>query len=230
MVTLNQIWKDNDYVYIAHDAGLEVVEIDPEEKIAYIEPSFGFNSVWASDSMVFLATTFSGIKYIEKTCISGTVLTPENLIDCLIEYVPPYGITSQNIRYIHGNDNYMIWCTDLGVDVYKMEPYGYRSTTTISGAQKCFMTSSGKFYYTSVSGSEWFLNRVNKSLWDWTVPDYVYNTGGDILPPGLEINDIFITENTASNTIDNTAFIATTSGVYVIDEGNLDYVVYYTGG
>ena len=233
--TLNQIWKDDDYVYVVHNVGLEVIEIDSEEKIAYIEPSFGFNSVWASDSMVFLGTTFSGIKYIEKTCISGTVLTPENLITCLTDYTPPYGITSQNIRYIHGNSDYIMWCTDLGVDVYRAEPYGYRSFTTVSGAQKCFMTSIGRFYYTTVSGATvsgidylWSLNRLNNSLTDWTVPDYSYSTGINILPVGLEINDIFVTESTAANGIDNTVFIATSSGVFVIDEGNLNYNVYLT--
>jgi len=227
MVTLNQIWKDNNYVYAVTTSGLDVIEIASEQKIAYIEHSFGFNSVWANDDVVFLGTTLSGIKYIEKTCISGTALTPENLVGYLTKYIPPYGITSQDIRYIHGNNDYMMWCTDLGVDVYKVEPYGYRSTTTTSGARKCFITSTGKFYYTSVSGNVWCLNRVNKPLWDWTTPDYIYSTGEDILLAGIEINDIFATEGTAANNIDNTVFIATISGVYIIDEGNLDYEVYY---
>jgi len=226
MVTLNQIWKDNNYVYAVTTSGLDVIEIASEQKIAYIEHSFGFNSVWANDDVVFLGTTLSGIKYIEKTCISGTALTPENLVGYLTKYIPPYGITSQDIRYIHGNNDYMMWCTDLGVDVYKVEPYGYRSTTTISGAQKCFMTQNG-FYYTSVSGSTWSLNRVDKPLWDWNESDHIYSTGGDILPAGLEINDIFVTENTSENGIYNTIFLATSSGIYIIDEGNQNYVIFY---
>jgi hypothetical protein len=228
---LNQIYSDDDYVYAACDFGLDIISMGTEQKIAYIEHKLGFNTVWANDDRIYLGTVSSGIKYFNKTCVSGTISNPANLITCLVDYASPFGISSQTIRYIHGSgDDYLMCCTDVGVDVYHMKMTKYRSTHSTTGAQKCFMTSNGKFYYTSVSGSDWFLNRVDKPLWDWITPDYIYNTGGDILPAGLEINDIFITENTASNTVDNTVFIATTSGVYVIDEGSLDYVVYYTTG
>ncbi len=228
---LNQIWSDDDYVYAAITFGLDIISMAAEQKIAYIEHKLGFNTVWANDDRVYLGTTFSGIKYIDITCVSGTVGSPLDLATCLIDYVSPFGVSSQTIRYIHGtSDDYLMCCTDAGVDVYYMKPTMYRSTHETTGAYKCFMTSSGKFYYTSVSGSEWSLNRVDKPLWDWTSPDYSYTTSGTILQAGLTINDIFVTENTASNSTDNTVFIATTSGVYVIDEGSLDYVVYYTGG
>ena len=147
----------------------------------------------------------------------------------MVDYTSPFGISSQNIRYIHGSgDDYLMCCTNLGVDVYYKKPTMYRSTATISGTRKCFITSTGKFYYTTVSGNTWCLNRVDKPLWDWTAPDYAYVAGVNILPANLGINDIFVTENTASNTTDNTVFIATTSGVYVIDECNLDYNSYFT--
>lgn len=228
---LNQIWSDNNYVYAAITFGMDIISMSAEQKIAYIEHKLGFNTVWANDTRVYLGTTFSGIKYVDKTCVSGTIGNPINLITCLVDYASPFGISSQTIKYIHGSgDDYLMCCTDAGVDVYHMKMTKYRSTHFTTAAQKCFMTSTGKFYYTSVSGNEWALNRVDKPLWDWVVPDCSYTTGGDILLAELEINDIFITENTASNTTDNTVFIATTSGVYVIDEGSLDYVIYYTGG
>jgi len=235
---LNQIWSDDNYVYAACDFGLDIIDKVEEEKIAYIHNNDGYNTVWANNDKVYLGTSASGVKYFHKTCISGTVLIPNNLYTCLVDYTSPFGISSQTIRYIHGSsDDYLMCCTNSGVDVYHMKMTEYRSTTTVSGAQKCFMTSSGKFYYTTVSGATvsgvddlWSLNRVDKPLWDWIDPDYIYYTGGDILPAGLIINDMFITENTSSNEIDNTIFIATTSGVYVIDEETLDYVVYYTGG
>ena len=229
MSTLNQIWSDGDYVFAVTNSGLNIVDMDLEQKIAYINYDQGFNTVWANDDKVYLGTSASGVKYFYKTCISGTVLIPNNLYTCLMDHTSPFGISSQTIRYIHGSgDDYLMFCTGTGVDAYHMKPTMYRSTTTVSGTQKCFMTQNG-FYYTNVSGSIWSLNRVDKPLWDWTTSDYSYITGGDILPTGLGINDIFITENTASNSTDNTVFIATTSGVYVIDEGSLNYVVYYKG-
>ena len=235
---LNQIWSDADYVYAAITFGLDIIEMESELKVAYIEQHMGFNTVWANDDRVYLGTSVSGIKYFEKTCISGSLVVPIDMAFCLTDYASPFGISSETIRYIHGNgDDYMMCCTNAGVDVYYMKPTLYRSTHVTTDAHKCFMTSTGQFYYTTVSGATisgendiWFINRVDSPLWDWALPDYSYPTGGGILPAGLTINDIFVTENTASNTTDNTLFLATSSGVYVIDEGSLDYVVYYTGG
>ena len=227
MVTLNQIYSDSNYVYAVTTSGLDIIDKTEEDKIAYIYTSDGFETVWTNDDRVYLGTSASGIKYFNKTCISGTVLIPEDLITCLNDYVSPFGISSQTIRYIHGSsDNYLMCCTNSGVDVYYMKSTKYRSSLETTEAQKCFMTSTGKFYYTNTSG----VNRVDKPLWDWTIPDYSYTAGRNILASGVGINDIFVTENTAANTTDNTVFIATTSGVYVIDEGSLSYVIYYIGG
>jgi hypothetical protein len=166
------------------------------------------------------------IKYLNKTCIDANVNGLANLAVCLLDYPIPYGITSSNVRYIHGSgDTLLMYCTSVGVDVYWD---GYRSSTIIPGAQKCFMTSTGKFYYTVDKGNEWELNRVDNVFWDWTTPDYSYVTGSGILQEGLSINDIFVTEGTSYNKADNTLFIATSSGVVVIDEGSLTYRVYYT--
>ena len=235
-LVLNKIYSDNDYVFAVTNSGLNVVDIDLEQKVAYINYNQGFTSVWANDNRVYLGTSSSGVKYFYKTCISGTVLIPENLITCLNDYTSPFGQSSPSIRYIHGSsDDYLMCVTTAGVDVYHMKPTMYRSSATVSGTRKCFMTSTGKFYYTSVSGATvsgesdlWSLNRVDKPLWDWTTPDYSYTAGGDILRAGIGINDIFITENTSENGIDNTIFLATSSGIYIISEEDNQYVIYYT--
>ncbi len=221
--TLNQIWSDSAYVYVATTEELSIVDIESELKYAYIDGNF--NTVWANDDKIFLGTG-TGIKYLYKTCISGSTINPYDLVDCIHNYTPPYGTTSNNVRYIHGNDDFIMWCTDLGVDVYKLEPNGYRSYIEISGAEKAFMTSANKFYYTA-SGTEWALNRVNSTLVNWTTPDYSYATGGDIIESGIDINDVFITESTSSDGTSNTVFIATSNGTYIIDEGTLDYSIYY---
>lgn len=227
--TLRQIYSDDDYVFAATNRGLSITSMAAEEEIGYINYNLGFSTAWGNDDKVYIGTTSSGIKYINKTCISGTVNNPENLITCLADYVSPFGISSQTIRYIHGSDDdYLMCCTNSGVDIYYHKQPTYRSSTTISGAQKCFMTASGKFYYTVSGINAWSLNRINKPLWDWENPDYIYSTGGSILPPGISINDIFVTENTSEyNSTNNTLFIATSSGTYIIDEGSLEYAIYY---
>ena len=224
---LNQIWSDDNYVYAACDFGLDVIDKTAEERIAYINTSSGVATVWGNDDRVYFGTLDAGIKYIDKTNISGTVSVPNNLALYTVDYTPAFGVSSQVIRYIHGSgDDYLMCCTAAGVDVYHMKATTYRSSFSTTAAQKCFMTSTGKFYYTT-NAVGWALNRVNTSLIDWVEPDYSYCTGSGILAAGLYINDIFITENTAASGT-NTAYIATTSGVYVIDEDTLDYGLYLT--
>ena len=179
--TLYQVYTDANYVYAATSVGLGIYDIASEEKCAYINNSNGFSTVWGNDSVVFVGTTISGLKYLNKTCISGSIVEPYDLFTCLIDYTE-YSLTSDGINYIHGNNDLLLCCTTSGVDVVKTGLQSYRSYTTISGgARRCFMTSSGKFYYTTTSGNVGFLNRVNSCLWNWNTPDYYYSTNGDIL-------------------------------------------------
>ena len=212
MNSLKQIWSDT-YVYAATVSGLDVVDIESEKKYAQLTYDIGFTTVYSDDDKVYLGTTISGIKYINKTCISGSIISPIELDNCLNDYVEQL-LTSDEIRYIHGNNKFLVCCTAAGVDAIKKEPHGYRSYTTVSGAKKCFMTSTGKFYYSTLSGISWELNRVNTSLTDWMTPDYVY---GAPLITSNEITDMFVTERTASDGVSNTLMVATVNGGYVID-------------
>lgn len=230
MSTLRQIWTDNDYVYVALDDGLDIYNVTSESKIAYVNYNTGFNSVWASDDKIYLATSNAGIKQLSISVIdnapvvSGGYDATGSLLSFLNE---PY-ITNSGVLYLHGSGDYLACCTTAGVDTMKFEPDGYRSRTITTGCTKCFMTSTGKFYYTRQNGNEWSINRVNTSLTDWSQPDYMYITGSGILQAGIGVNDIFITEGTATDGADNTVFTATTSGAYVIDESDLVYYRYFT--
>ena len=227
---IRQVWTDADYVYAATDNGLSIYELSSEQTYAYITYSGGLNTLWANDTRVFVGTSDAGIKYLNKTCISGSIVTPYDIGTCLNNFsdLTYYStLTSNNIRYLHGNDSKVLAITDVGIDVVKIDPQSYRSYTNTTTAYKGFMTSTGKFYYT-VSGVEWSLDRVDSTLWDWSNPDYSWITGSGILASGVELNDIFITENTSTHGTDNTIFIATSSGVYVIDEETESYSIYYT--
>jgi hypothetical protein len=89
------------------------------------------------------------------------------------------------------------------------------------------MTSTRRFYYTVSGTSSWFINMVSSCLTDWDTPDYTYETNGEIFAEGIDIHDIFVTEEAASG-YGNTIFIATSVGVYVLEESSLDFAVYYT--
>jgi hypothetical protein len=227
---LHQICNDENYVYAATTLGLDIYDIETEEKYAYITYDNGFNTVWANDNRVFLGTTNSGVKYFNKTCISGSVINPYDLsvyfsdLSGLTYYS---SLTSNYIKYIHGNGDKLLVITNSGIDVVKLDPQSYRSYTTITSGVKGFMTSTGKFYYTVSGTNEWSIHQLNTCLVDWSLPDSVYRTGGGIFAEGITLNDIFITENTASDGTSNTLFVATSSGVYVIDEFDDSYDVYY---
>jgi len=77
---LKQIWHDEDYVYAATSDGLNIIELESELSYAHVTYYDGFNSVWADDNNVYLATPASGVKYIDKTCISGSTGSPYELI------------------------------------------------------------------------------------------------------------------------------------------------------
>jgi hypothetical protein len=224
---LNQIWSDDYYVYAAIDFGLDIIEIATEEKIAYAEFDYGFSTVWVDDENVYLGSYTDGVKYIPKTCISGTVSGTTDLTSCLADYVTLYNMSSSRVLYLHGNGNYMSFCTPNEVFAeYRTEFGGSYCGTTISGARKCFTLPDGTFYYTSVSGNSydaWAVGRVDNFVFPASKE---YRTGEGILPLNVRITDIFVT--TAGS--DNTLFIATTSGVYVIDEGTAGVDVYMTTG
>lgn len=230
-MVIYQIWSDSTFIYAATDLGLYIYEVSSEALCAYIDYSGGFTTVWASDERVFVGTSDDGIKYINKSDVSGDIIVPVDLLTYLHDFselTAYYSLTSTAIRYLHGNGNFVICTTDSGVDVVKINPQSYRSYTIISGAQKCFMTSTRRFYYTVSGTSSWFINMVSSCLTDWDTPDYTYETGGEIFAEGIDIHDIFVTEHTSSNGIDDTIFIATSVGVYVLEESSLDFAVYYT--
>jgi len=222
-VELNEIYTDSEYVYAALGTGLDIIDIEHERKCAYIEYSDGFTTVWGNAFSVFLGSTSSGIKYINKSDISSDIVLPVNLTDYLKDFKSYPGITSNNVKHIHGREDELMCCTSSGVDFFKLEPNGYRSSTTVSGAYKCFVLAGRAIYYLTSSGTNYFINKINHSLTDWAEPDEIFTVDS-----GLKINDLFVTANTATEGIKNTLFIATSSGVYVTDEATYEVDVYYT--
>jgi len=154
---LSQIWTDDTYVYAVTISGLDIVDIASEQKIAFI-PYETFSTVWANDEKVYLGTTANGIKYIDKTCISGSVGDWENLSVCLTTFATYSGISSNVINYIHGNGNWLMCCTNVGIDILNTKEW-YRSYTTVDDPQKCFMASSGRGYYTLNNGELFLKNK-----------------------------------------------------------------------
>jgi hypothetical protein len=226
---LRQVYIDLNYVYTATVSGMNIYEIDSENLIAFVPYYYGFNSVCGNDDRVFLATPGGGIKYINKMCISGNEFAPINLIDCLNNY-NDFALTSANIRYLNCNNDLLVCCTDLGVDVISSGTLGHYRTnlTEYLDVYKCFISSVGKTYYTTIIDNHETIDVVYNTSNNWSTPDYRWSTNGDVLSSGININDIYVTEGTSISGY-NTLFVATTSGAYVIDEYNSNYNIFLIG-
>jgi hypothetical protein len=206
---LRQIYADENYIYAATSSGLAIVDVNTELLYNFVHYSDGFTTVWGNDSKVFLGTPASGVKLISKGDL-GT----------LIDYAQVPKLSSNDVRYIHGYGDIFACCTASGIHmlgVYERESY-----YSTANAWKCFVVPSTAVYYT-ISGSYWSVARKNETRFDWTSSDILYEADGfGILASGIRINDIFVTENTSISGINNTLFIATSNGVYVMDEDSLE--------
>ena len=219
--SLYNIWMDDDYAYCATSSGLDVVELDTEVSYAFAENDVGYTAVWASSTNVYLGTSNSGIRYLSKSNIFNGDITNE-----VFEYRTYPDITNNNVKYLHGNNNNnMICCTISGVDIIRISTSSGTSTL-VAGAEKCFATPDHDYYYYTVSGTNYSINKLSNNTEDWTVPNVSYTTASGFLSNASSIKDFFVTEHTSVTSNKNTLFVATDNGIYVYDEGLDLYELY----
>lgn len=224
---LFQIWTDDTYVYAATSSGLAIVDIESEQQTSFATNQGGYTTVWADNEKIFVGCS-SGIKVMDKKNVG-----PKEVFSYLYDYARIPDITSEDVKYIHGNENKLICCTARGVDVFWKNSTGYRAYTRLLGAKKCFATPNNYFYYTvsgtSTSGTPpWYICRLNDITSDWNEPDVTYTTGSGFLTNTTCLHDFYVTEHTSISGINNTLFIAADDGVHVYDEGTDQHVMYTT--
>jgi len=218
---LNEIYTDSVYVYAAYSKGLDIIDLFSEQKIAYIEYDYGFTSVCGDDYNVYLGTLNNSVMYVDKTTVSGSYTSPICLNNELNKMNLRFPIQSNRIKHLFISNNNLSIVTLEGIDIINFSGQGYRSFTTSSGVMKSFITPNNELYYISCNNL-WQVNKVNSVMFDWIAPNKTFIADGSLLPE-CKINDLFIT----NGEIGNTLFIATSSGVYVIDELTNDYNKYY---
>jgi hypothetical protein len=217
---LNQIWTDDTYVYAATTSGLDVIDIETEQRVSFATNATGYTTVWTSSDQVFLGSS-AGVKVLNKSSIG-----PVEISSAVYNYQNAPLLPDDNVNYIHGNSNKLICCTVDGVAIIRRDS-GYVTKTTISGANKCFVTPEHDYYYYTVSGvGGWQLNRLNGNYSDWTTPDVVYTTGSGFLETALSITDFYVTEHTSTSGVNNTLFVVTDYGIHIYDEGTEEEIIY----
>lgn len=225
---LYQVWMDQVYAYAVTSVGLNIIDLETGNNVSYINSIGGFTTIWGNTDTIYVGTPDDGIKYIDKTTISGNSASPYDLETHLVEYNYYYNVSSDEILYIHGNENTIVVVTTSGIDILNNGINGYKSTTYNENVTKCFMTTEFETYYIIQDAPDEGIFRLDYPKCDWVVPDVSYKPNQSFLPDDREINDIFVTVKTSANKTANTMFIATTSGAYVYDEETTGYDLYYT--
>ena len=212
------IWVNDPFIYKATTSGINIYDLETTVLLNVIEHDY-VSSVWANDDYVYVATSVSGIYRCETSTVTGTV------------YLDPYkqypDITDDYVYCIHGNGDYLCATTISGADHYNLIT-GSGIYTTLSDVGKCFQTDRGEFYYSyNPLGVDKELHVVydNTSNWNNGTVGYVYTIEN-------HINDLHITEKTSRYNDGNVLFLATSSGVMVIeekpgDEENNNFKYYY---
>lgn len=221
----NNLYYNDEYMFNASTSGIEIYDVDAESVVKYVIYSGGVSSVWTDSDIAYLGTTNSGIYTLNLdyiTSVSGVV----DLSGYIILFKDYPNITDSHVKYIHGSGDYLCCVTDVGVDHFNFgsSDAHYRSCATISGAEKCWQTSKGRFYYTKSDS----LTTIYTYMCDWDENSvgYVYETTGSgnlFFPGGCDIKDIAVTEGTSIYTTgrgatNNLIFVATTSGIVLIEE------------
>lgn len=203
------IWVEDDYTFRATNSGVDIYDTSLESVVAVVNYAAGINSIWANDVHLFMGTTNSGVWRLSTAVISGSYDVTNHM--SLYKIYPD--IRNYEVAYLHGAGDYLCVTSISGVDQINLTTNS-GIYTTVSGAGKCYQTTSGRFYYDllGVGLSVMYNNAAN-----WSAPDHLYDLG-DIIPAGIIINDIYVTEGTSQYTDDNVLFIATTAGVIVIEE------------
>lgn len=190
------VWTQGNHIYHTTNSGIDVYNSDASSLLYHVGLPNAATAVWADNTYIYMGTLTSGVY---RSTISGAA--------------SPYriepNITSNETTYLHGAGEFLCVTTISGVDQYNVVS-GTRIYTSISGATKCYQTSTGEFYY-AVSVD---LNAVYSTASNWSDPDYIY----DDLLYATVINDIHVTEGTSSYNNNNIIFLGTDQGAHVIEE------------
>jgi hypothetical protein len=217
--------NDNGYLYAATNVGLIIIDVDSEQEFARVSSTV-CTSVWNSDTLVFMGTTGSGIWALDKSTISSGDLTSS-----AYQYRSYPNITSDDVKYLHGQSDYLCATTAVGVDFIWISLADWDSRT-IDNAYKCFVCSDGKTYFTT-SGTPNKIYRSNVPLGVSSTP-VEYTCGSGDLTNVPNVRDIYVTERTSSvETVlwpENTLFIAASGSAFIFDEGTKELSDYRIGG
>lgn len=224
---LNEIYSDDVYVYAATTSGLSILSILLETKVADADIYGEFVTVCGNSDTVYLGSPTTGVYCLDKDSILTTTGTVLNLNTSLYPLSSTYKPTYNDIRGLSVYNYDLAVVTASGMDVIGMAAgREFKSTTFSTGnITKRFLTSKKEIYYIEELGTTTVLNVHSPYSCDWEKASTTFIPGSSFIIEGTLLLDIYVTEN-ASLAYYNTIFLATSSGVYVYDEGAVAADIY----
>jgi hypothetical protein len=163
--TINyNIWTVDPYIYKATSSGLEIYDYDSEVLINQISHAAGVNSVWADTNYVYYGTADVGL--YRATVSGGSPAVYKQYPDLL----------SNNVLYLHGNDDYLSIATASGVDSYKISTDDRISTVTSGTPEKCYQTA-GQEHYFYTNGTPIKFGGLFHSIYNWKYVKHIELNG-----------------------------------------------------
>lgn len=228
---VRDLYSTETHIFAVTDAGLDVIDISAKQNIAHVSRTGGFTAVWCkhlytTSDCVYLGTSNAGIY---KITLANILLGGDVSAHCfqfLTIYSSP-SLSSNNIIKIHGYGNTLVILCPNNVDFFVSETikYNHYFNSTLSMGF-VFLTSSNDVYYSGNDGLHVKYNIED----DWIDPDFSYSVNSTPPIGSNNISGLFVAASThaLSTTIDNTLFVATANGLYIIqeikgDESNASY-------
>ena len=172
-------------------------------------------SVWANNDYLYVGTVNSGIIWSPMSSISGAVYDDFSI------YKTYPDICNSNVNYVHGAGNYLCVTTISGVNIIDLTTNSGIYTNTSIIADKCHQMPDTTSYYI-------YDDKLRTVYSDTST--YLYQSSDDIIPSGVEMNDLYVVSGTK-----NLILLATTDGVVMIEENkgnetNSRFKYYYIEG
>ena len=216
------------YIDATTKSGVNVIHlrnVDKTKLFIHNTTESSITSSWVNDKYLFVGTTYTGIEYICLTELNNDGINLDYTYSTY-NFASYPDITSNHVNYIHCSDDYVMCCTESGIDCYTTTASGYHYYTTVSGAKKCFVTDDSA-YYTLTSGTYEAIIVIKDFDTSWDTPYRTFDNDpyDGLFPTETAINDIYIKTTTSGA---NIILAATTSGIYAIDEDTGFYDLYLT--
>jgi len=220
--SVNDLASTETFIFAVNNNGLDVIDIRTKSNIAHVHRTGGFTSVWCnhqytSSDCVYLGTSDAGVY---KILLSNIIIGGDVTSSCaqLFSIYTTPSLSSNTIIRIRGYENKiaLLMPNDVNIITSETTKYSYSFVSTISTG--FIAITNNDIYFT---GNDGLSVKYNYSG-NWTANDFVYSVTSSPSIGSNNITGLCVVLAThlalSSYSLNNTLFIATADGLYIIKE------------